>query len=85
MRFHFAAGTNCQQAFQLMTLVKVCKAGLVICDYNIDNDVYDEDDDDNEVTPVPTVKVQVLKKIILWINYHKIDDVKTEKIVWYIQ
>ena len=47
MRFHFAAGTKCQQAFQLMTLVKVCKAGLVICDYNIDNDVYDEDDDDN--------------------------------------
>ena len=47
MRFHFAAGTNCQQAFQLMTLVKVCKAGLVICDYNIDNDVYDEDDGDN--------------------------------------
>ena len=47
MRFHFAAGTNCQQAFQLMTLVKVCKARRVIGDYNNDNDVYDEDDDDN--------------------------------------
>ena len=35
MRFHFAAGTNCQQAFQLMTLVKVCKARRVIGDYNI--------------------------------------------------
>ena len=45
MRFHFAAGTNCQQAFQLMTLVKVCKARRVIGDYNI-NDDGDGDGDD---------------------------------------
>ena len=44
-----------------------------------------EDEDSDEVTPVPTVKAQVLEKIIKWIEYHKIDHEKTEKIDWYIQ
>ena len=44
-----------------------------------------EDEDSDEVTPVPTVKAQVLEKIIYWTDYHKIDHEKTEKISWYIQ
>ena len=44
-----------------------------------------EDEDSDEVTPVPTVKAQVLEKIIQWTEYHKIDHEKTEKIDWYIQ
>jgi len=44
-----------------------------------------EDEDSDEVTPVPTVKAQVLEKIIQWTEYHKIDHEKTEKIAWYIQ
>ena len=43
-----------------------------------------EDEDSDEVTPVPTVKAQVLEKIIQWTEYHKIDHEKTEKIAWYI-
>ena len=43
-----------------------------------------EDEDSDEVTPVPTVKAQVLEKIIQWTDYHKIDHEKTEKIAWYI-
>ena len=44
-----------------------------------------EDEDSDEVTPVPTVKAKVLEKIIQWTEYHKIDHEKTEKIAWYIQ
>ena len=44
-----------------------------------------EDEDSDEVTPVPTVKGKVLKKIIQWTEYHKIDHEKTEKIAWYSQ
>ena len=44
-----------------------------------------EDEDSDEVTPVPTVKAQVLEKIIYWTDYHKIDHEKTEKIAWCIQ
>jgi len=44
-----------------------------------------EDEDSDEVTPVPTVKAQVLEKIIQWIDYHKIDHEKTEKTSWCIQ
>ena len=44
-----------------------------------------EDEDSDEVTPVPTVKAQVLEKIIQWTEYHKIDHEKSEKIAWYIQ
>ena len=44
-----------------------------------------EDEDSDEVTPVPTVKAKVLEKIIQWIEYHKIDHEKTEKTSWCIQ
>ena len=44
-----------------------------------------EDEDSDEVTPVPTIKAQVLEIIILWIDYQKIDHEKSEKIAWYIQ
>ena len=44
-----------------------------------------EDEDSDEVTPVPTVKAQVLEKIIQWIEYHQIDHEETEKMGWYIQ
>ena len=44
-----------------------------------------EDEDSDEVTPVPTVKAQVLEKIIQWMEYHSIDHEKTEKIAWYIK
>ena len=44
-----------------------------------------EDEDSDEVTPVPTVKAQVLEKVIQWIEYHKIDHEKTEETSWYIQ
>ena len=44
-----------------------------------------EDDDSDEVTPVPTVKALVLEKIIQWTKYHKIDREMTEKIAWCIQ
>ena len=43
-----------------------------------------EDEDSDEVTPVPTLKAQVLEKIIQWTEYHKIDHEKTENIAWYI-
>ena len=42
-------------------------------------------EDENQVTPVPTVKAKVLEKIIQWIEYHKIDHEKTEKTSWCIQ
>ena len=44
-----------------------------------------EDEDSDEVTPVPTVRAEILEKIIQWTEYHKIDHEKTEKIAWYIQ
>merc|ERR1719445_3011245 len=44
-----------------------------------------EDEDSDEVIPVPTVKAQVLEKVIQWIEYHKIDHKKKEKIAWYKQ
>ena len=44
-----------------------------------------EDEDSDEVTPVPTIKAHVLEKIIWWTEYHKIDHKKTDKITWYIQ
>ena len=37
-----------------------------------------EDEDSDETIPVPTVKAEVLEKVIQWIEYHK----KTEKIAW---
>ena len=42
-------------------------------------------EDENQVTPVPTVKAEVLEKIIQWTDYHKIEHEKSEKIHWYIQ
>ena len=42
-----------------------------------------EDEDSDEITPVPTVKADVLEKIIQWTEYHKIDHKKTEKMAWY--
>jgi len=44
-----------------------------------------EDEDSDEVTPVPTVKAQVLEEIIQWTDYNKFDHEKSEKIAWYIQ
>ena len=44
-----------------------------------------EDEDSDEVTPVPTVKGKVLEKIIQWTEYHKTDHEKTEKLAWYRQ
>ena len=44
-----------------------------------------EDEDSDEITPVPTVKGKVLEKVIQWIEYHKIDHKKKEKIAWYRQ
>ena len=44
-----------------------------------------EDEDSDEVIPVPTVKAQVLEKIIQWTDYHKIDHEKTERTAWYIK
>ena len=44
-----------------------------------------EDEDSDEVTPVPTVNAKVLEKIIQWTEYHKIDHEKVEKIAWCIQ
>ena len=44
-----------------------------------------EDEDSDEVTPVPTVKAQVLEKIIQWIEYHKIDHDTTSRIAWTVQ
>ena len=32
-----------------------------------------QEEDNEEVTPVPTVKAQALEKIIWWIEYNKID------------
>ena len=40
-----------------------------------------EDEDSDEVTPVPTVKAQVLEKIIQWTYYHKIYHEKTERLL----
>ena len=42
-----------------------------------------EDEDSDEVTPVPTVNAQVLEKTIQWIEYHKIDHIKAEETYWY--
>ena len=42
-----------------------------------------EDEDSDEVTPVPTVNSKVLEKIIQWTEYHKVDHEKTEKMAWY--
>ena len=44
-----------------------------------------EDEDSDEVTPVPTINSQVLEKIIQWAKYHKIENQKSEKIAWYIK
>ena len=44
-----------------------------------------EDEDSDEVTPVPTVEGEVLEKIIQWTEYHTIDHEKTEKIAWHIK
>ena len=44
-----------------------------------------EDEDSDEVTPVPTVKAQVLEKIIQWTDYQRVDHEETEMIAWYIQ
>ena len=44
-----------------------------------------EEEDTDEVTPIPTVKAQTLDRIILWIEYHKIDHEKAEEIAWVIQ
>ena len=44
-----------------------------------------EEEDSDEVTPVPTVKALVLEKIIQWTEYHKIDHEKKEKTSWEIQ
>merc|ERR1711963_466216 len=41
-----------------------------------------EDENSDEVTPVPTVKAEVLEKIIQWTDYHKIDPEKKSKIAW---
>ena len=38
-----------------------------------------EDEDSDEVTPVPTVKGNVLEKIIQWTEHQKIFHEKTEK------
>ena len=43
-----------------------------------------EDEDSDEVIPVPTVKAEVLEKIIQWAEYSKIDHEK-KKISWCIQ
>ena len=42
-----------------------------------------EDEDSDEVTPVPTVRAEILEKIIQWTEYHKIG--KTNEIAWYTQ
>ena len=44
-----------------------------------------EDEDSDEVTPIPTVNSQVLEKIIQWTEYHKIDHEMAEKIAWNTQ
>ena len=44
-----------------------------------------EEEDSDEVTPVPTVEAQVLEKIIQWTNYHQFDHEKTGNTAWYIQ
>ena len=44
-----------------------------------------ENEDSDEVTPVPSVNAKVLEKIIQWTEYHKINHEKTEKIAWCIQ
>ena len=43
-----------------------------------------EDEDTDEVIPLPTVKAEVLEKIIQWAEYSKIDHEK-KKISWCIQ
>ena len=42
-----------------------------------------EDEESDEVTPVPTVRAEILEKIIQWTEYHKIE--KTNEIAWYTQ
>ena len=42
-----------------------------------------EDEESDEVTPVPTVRAEILEKIIQWTEYHKIG--KTNEIAWYTQ
>ena len=44
-----------------------------------------EDENSDEVTPVPTVKAEFLEKIIQWTEYQRVDHEETEKIAWYIQ
>ena len=44
-----------------------------------------EYENSDKVTPIPTVKAEVLEKIIHWIDYHQINYEKTEKNPWYIQ
>ena len=44
-----------------------------------------EDEDSDEVTPVPTVKAQVLEKIIQWAEYQRVDHKEIEMIAWYTQ
>ena len=42
-----------------------------------------EEEDSDEVTPVPTARAEILEKIIQWTEYHKIE--KTNEIAWYTQ
>ena len=44
-----------------------------------------EDEDSDEVTPVPTVTAEFLEKIIQWTEYQRVDHEETEKKAWYIQ
>ena len=42
-----------------------------------------EDEDSDEVTPVPSARAEILEKIIQWTEYHKIEE--TNEIAWYTQ
>ena len=42
-----------------------------------------EDEDSDEVTPIPTVKAEFLEKIIQWTEYQRVDHEGSEKIAWY--
>ena len=44
-----------------------------------------EDENSNEVIPVPTVSAQILEKIIQWVEYQNIDHEKKEQNTWCIE